>query len=90
MKGTSYADTTIVVDEAEDLSEKQIRLIGTRAGKNTRIFFDGDYRQAVANVSESPLVKMCEILKGNPLFACITLEEDVRSETSKLFANLFR
>lgn len=90
MKGTSYAQTCIVVDEAEDLTEKQIRLIGTRVGKDSRIFFDGDYRQAVGDFNNSPLLKMCNLLKGNPLFACVTLEEDVRSETSKLFANLFR
>lgn len=90
MKGTSYADTWIVVDEAEDLSEKQIRLIGTRVGSNSKIVFDGDYRQTATNTSGSPLLKMCNALKGNQLFACITLEEDVRSETSRLFANLFQ
>ena len=78
------------MDEAEDLTEKQIRLIGTRVGMNSKIIFDGDYRQAVNGAMNSPLLHMCNILKGNPLFACITLEEDVRSETSKLFANLFR
>ena len=90
MKGTSYSDTCIVVDEAEDLTEKQIRLIGTRVGTNSRIFFDGDYRQSARGASNSPLLKMCDSLKGNKLFGCITLDEDVRSETSKLFANLFK
>ena len=90
MKGTSYADTVLVVDEAEDLTEKQIRLIGTRVGANSKIIFDGDYRQSATQSTESPLLKMCTAFKGNPLFACITLEEDVRSETSKLFANLFQ
>lgn len=90
MKGTSYADTCLIIDEAEDLTEKQIRLIGTRVGTNSRIFFDGDYRQGRVAATDSPLLKMCDALKGNPLFAMITLDEDVRSETSKLFANLFR
>lgn len=90
MKGTSYADTVLVVDEAEDLTEKQIRLIGTRVGANSKIIFDGDYRQSATQSTESPLLKMCATFKGNPLFACITLEEDVRSETSRLFANLFQ
>ena len=34
--------------------------------------------------------EMCEELKGNPMFGCIYLDEDVRSETSKMFANLFK
>lgn len=90
MKGTSYADTYMIIDEAEDLSERQIRMIGTRVGMNSKIVFDGDYRQSNDGSIYSPLLQMCNILKGNPLFAVITLEEDVRSETSKLFANLFQ
>lgn len=90
MKGTTYPYCVMVVDEAEDLTEKQIRLIGTRIGENGRIFWDGDYRQSLLDDSmRNPLLRMCNELKGNQLFAVITLEEDVRSETSKLFANLF-
>jgi PhoH-like ATPase len=90
MKGTTYPYTVMVIDEAEDLTEKQIRLIGTRIGEGGRLFWDGDYRQSLLDDStKNPLVKMCNELKGSPLFSCITLEEDVRSETSKLFANLF-
>lgn len=90
MKGTTYPATVLCVDEAEDLSEKQIRLIGTRIGEEGRIFFNGDFRQSLLDDTKSnPLVRMCSLLKGNKLFACIMLEEDVRSETSKLFANLF-
>lgn len=37
----------------------------------------------------NPLVKMCEQLKGNKKFGCVYLDEDVRSETSKMFADLF-
>lgn len=89
-KGSTYDASSIIVDEAEDLSEKQIKLIGTRVGKDSQIYFSGDYKQSINNTTQSnPLVKMCNNLKGNPLFACIFLEEDVRSETSKMFANLF-
>ena len=90
LKGTTYDSTIIVVDESEDLNEEQIRLVGTRTGENSRIFFNGDYRQAIYDKTKNnPLVRMCNIMKGNPLFGCIYLEDDVRSETSKLFANLF-
>lgn len=90
MKGTSYANTVMIIDEAEDLTEKQIRLIGTRVAEGSRIIFDGDFRQSSTKGNGYPLLKMCEELRGNPLFACITLEDDVRSETSKMFANLFQ
>lgn len=90
MKGTTYNDTIILVDEAEDLTEKQIKLIGTRLGDNSKIILAGDYKQSVVNTTtDNPLVRTCNELKGNKDFACIYLGEDVRSEASKLFANLF-
>ena len=90
MKGTTYNDTIILVDEAEDLDEKQIRLVGTRVGNNSKIYFAGDFKQSVINTTNSnALIKMCDELKGNEMFGCIYLGEDVRSTTSKLFANLF-
>lgn len=90
LKGQTFPNTVLLVDEAEDLSDKQIRLVGTRVGENSKIIFDGDYKQAVGNNSKTnPLVRMCNELKGNEKFACIYLDEDVRSSTSKIFAQLF-
>lgn len=90
MKGTTYNETCIVVDEAEDLKESQIRLVGTRIGENSKIYFAGDYKQSVINKStNNALIKMCNEFRGNPRFACVCLDEDVRSETSKMFAELF-
>lgn len=90
MKGTTYDDTYIVVDEAEDLCKDQIKMVGTRLGKGSVITFCGDYKQAIrlAN-TDNPLVKMCLELKGDPNFGCIVLPEDVRSELSRIFADLF-
>lgn len=91
MKGTTYNQTIILCDEAEDLSESQIRLIGTRLGENSRIFLSGDFKQSLFNKSaNNPLLRMCNEFKGNKNFACVCLEEDVRSETSKMFAELYK
>ena len=90
LKGQTFPSTVILVDEAEDLSEKQIRLVGTRVGEDSKIIFDGDYKQAIGNNTKTnPLTRMCNELKGNDKFACIYLNEDVRSSTSKLFTNIF-
>lgn len=90
LKGTTYNDTVILVDEAEDLSDKQIRLIGTRLGEGSKIYLAGDYKQAVYNATETnALIRMCNAFKGDPKFACIYLGEDVRSTTSRMFADLF-
>ena len=90
MKGTTYNDTIILCDEAEDLSQSQIKLIGTRLGENSKIYFAGDYKQSLLNKSiNNPLIKMCNEFKGNQKFGCVYLGEDVRSKTSKMFADLF-
>lgn len=90
MKGCTYTNTVMVVDEAEDLNEKEIKLVGTRVGENSRIFLVGDYKQSVIRANqENALVKMCNEFKGNPKFATVYLGEDVRSEVSKMFADLF-
>jgi len=90
MKGLSFPSEIVVVDESEDMSEKQLRLIGTRVGEDGRIFFAGDIKQSLLDASsQNPLIKMCNYFKGNPMFGCIWLDEDVRSETSKLFANMY-
>lgn len=90
MKGTTYNETIIVCDEAEDLTESQIRLIGTRLGENSKIYLAGDYKQSLLTKTiNNPLIKMCNEFKGNRKFGCIYLGEDVRSETSKMFADLF-
>lgn len=90
MKGTTYNDTIILCDEAEDLTQSQIKLIGTRLGENSKIYFAGDYKQSLLNKTiNNPLIKMCNEFKGNEKFGCIYLGEDVRSVTSKMFADLF-
>lgn len=90
MKGCTYPSTILLLDEAEDTTEKELKLVGTRVGEGGRIFLAGDYKQSVVNATvDNSLCKMCNELKGNPMFGCIYLEEDVRSETSKLFAGLF-
>ena len=89
MKGMSVLDTIMIVDECEDLSLKQVKMLGTRVGKNSCIVFTGDYHQAEKKYKvDSGMSKMIEQFKGNPLVGIVVLEEDVRSSTSKLFANL--
>jgi PhoH-like ATPase len=89
LKGTTYHQTIILVDEAEDLTYKQLKLTGTRVGEKSNIIFSGDYKQAIHNNGLSNgLIQLVNQLKGNPLFGVVDLIEDVRSETSKMFADL--
>lgn len=90
LKGRTFTDSIMVCDEAEDFSEREIKLIGTRAGDRTKIFWCGDYKQAVMNKSTSnPLAIMCSKLRGQDSFACVCLEKDVRSNVSRLYSEVY-
>ena len=96
MKGTTYNDTVILCDEAEDLSESQIKLTAALPVHRQQL---GGHLPAVDIVNDILQVGVARCLqlrlmvgnefKGNEKFGCIYLGEDVRSETSKLFADLF-
>jgi predicted ribonuclease YlaK len=89
MKGLSIDETFILVDEAEDLNKKLIKLLGTRIGTNSSIVFSGDIEQAEDKyVGNNGLTIAIEKLKGHPLVGIVVLKDDVRSEASKVFADL--
>lgn len=89
MKGLSVDETFMVCDEAEDLDVKMIKLVGTRMGTNSVLAFCGDYNQAEGKfINNNGLMYAVEGLKGNPLVGVVVLDLDVRSEASKIFADL--
>lgn len=89
MKGLTIDNAFILVDEAEDLNLKILKLIGTRVGKNSCIVFCGDYRQAEGKFTQDNGIQtFIEACKGNPLVGVMTLDMDVRSSASRIFSNL--
>lgn len=88
MKGMSLNHTFILVDECEDLDTKIFKLIGTRVGKESCIAYVGDWKQAESKfIHNNGLSKFIDYAKGNPLVGIVVLDEDVRSNASKVFAN---
>lgn len=89
IKGLSYGFKYVLVDEAEDMDLKLLRLIGTRIESDSCVVFCGDWKQAENKYyNNNGLLQLIEKLKGNPLVGIIVLDEDVRSEASKVFADL--
>lgn len=89
MKGASKESTWFLVDEAEDLDIETLKLIGTRVAKGSVICFSGDlYQTEKKYKSNNGLQKFINEFKGNPLVGIIKLNEDVRSDVSKLFNQL--
>ena len=46
LRGLTFRDTIIVVDEMQNLNFEELRTVITRVGENTRLIFSGDYRQS--------------------------------------------
>ncbi|EYE88061.1 hypothetical protein Q428_09870 [Fervidicella metallireducens AeB] len=89
LKGLTISSSFTIVDEAEDLDLKTLKLIGTRISSSSCIVFAGDYKQAEYKyIKSNGLLQLIEKTKGNPLVGVVVLKEDVRSEASKVFANL--
>lgn len=79
----------VIVDESEDLTLKDIKLIGSRIENDGCIVFSGDWKQASGKYRvNNGLIQLINKTKDNPLVGVVVLDEDVRSDTSKVFANL--
>lgn len=89
LKGVNIDESFVIVDEAEDLNTKLIKLVGSRIAKKSCIVFTGDYKQAENKYkSDNGLLKLISEAKGNPLVGIVNLPEDLRSEASKVFSDL--
>ncbi len=87
IKGLSISGF-MIVDEAEDLTLKEIKRIGSRIEKGC-IVFCGDWKQAEGRYqSDNGLSYLIDNTKDNPLVGACVLDIDVRSDASKVFADL--
>lgn len=88
LKGRSIPYTYIIVDEAEDLTIKDFKLIGSRIANGSAIVFTGDFKQAETKYLHSNgLSNFIQYIKDhpNPLVGVMILDDDVRSNASKYF-----
>ncbi len=87
IRGRSLSNVIFIVDESQNLTPHEVKTIITRAGENTKIIFTGDVMQIDTPYLDSQsngLTTVIERLKGNDLFAHITLEKGERSELANL------
>ncbi|MFQ3326061.1 MAG: PhoH-like ATPase [Salibacteraceae bacterium] len=87
IRGRSLSNVFFIVDEAQNLTPHEIKTVITRAGENTKIIFTGDVHQIDSPYLDSQsngLSYLIDRLKGNSLFAHITLEKGERSELANL------
>ena len=95
MKGRDLKHSWIIVDECEDLTEEQFKMIGERVSEGSSICFVGDYDQTTQDKfkSNSGIKRAIANLVGNPLVGVIVFDDkeldNVRSETSKVFTSCY-
>lgn len=87
IRGRSLSNVFFIVDEAQNLTPHEVKTIITRAGENTKIIFTGDIHQIdtpYLDAQSNGLSYLIEKVKGQPLYAHITLEKGERSELANL------
>lgn len=87
IRGRSLSNVIFIVDEAQNLTPHEVKTIITRAGENTKIIFTGDVHQIdtpYLDEHSNGLSYLIDRLKGNELYAHVTLEKGERSELANL------
>lgn len=91
LRGVTFDNSVIVVDEVQNLSDGECHTIMTRVGENTRIIFSGDLKQDDLTSErfneKSGLADFMKIIRRMKEFDFIEFEEDdiVRSEKVKSY-----
>lgn len=83
MRGATYDNAIVLVDECQNMTEREFKLLLTRLGENTKVIFSGDSRQV--DIPESGLMSTIERLKYVPAVETIEFlpSDIVRSELCK-------
>lgn len=91
IRGRSIPKQFIIIDEAQNLSPHEAKTIITRAGVGTKIVLTGDYYQIdhpYLNLYTNGISYVFNKMKGQFIFAHITLEKGERSELAELASKL--
>jgi PhoH-like ATPase len=91
LRGRSIHDAVIIVDDGQNLTQEDMKLVLTRAGEGARVILTGDPDQidrAEVDSLSNGLVQVVERFKGESCFAHLTMKEVVRSKIAELAARL--
>ncbi len=91
IRGRSLSRVIFIIDEAQNLTPHEIKTIITRAGEETKLIFTGDVRQIdtpYLDAQSNGLSYVIDKLKGQHVFAHITLEKGERSELANIASEL--
>jgi PhoH-like ATPase len=90
-KGRTYHKTWIIVDEAQNLTQAQVKTVLTRAGKNSKIVLTGDLDQIdrrFLSAENSGLAHAMVKMNGNSIVGVTHLKIKARSDAADLAEKL--
>jgi PhoH-like ATPase len=91
IRGRSLQRVFLIVDEAQNLTPHEVKTIITRAGEGTKIVFTGDIQQIdhpYLDSRSNGLSYLVSRMKGQAIYAHITLEKGERSALADLASDL--
>lgn len=91
IRGRSINKNYFIVDEAQNLTPHEVKTIITRAGEGTKIVLTGDPYQIdtpYLDARSNGLTYIIDKMKGQNIYAHVTLEKGERSYLAELASNL--
>lgn len=93
MRGRSFENSIVIVNEAQNLTTEHVKLLVARCGEGTRIFFDGDIKQTDNLVFKNKnglklLLHLADSEEFAPIFGTVRLNSIERSKTAQASAYL--
>ena len=89
MRGRNFEDSIVLVSEAQNLDEEQVKLLIGRIGNGSRILFDGSLKQVDSQLFKNKsglkmLLHISEHETYSKKFATVKLKKVERSETAQI------
>ena len=93
MRGRSFENSIVIVNEAQNLTTEHVKLLVARCGEGTRIFFDGDIKQTDNLIFKNKnglklLLHLADSEEFAPIFGTVRLNSIERSKTAQASAYL--
>jgi PhoH-like ATPase len=91
IRGRHLSQIYFIIDEAQNLTPHEVKTIITRAGEGTKVVFTGDPYQIDTPYLDSRsngLTCLIDRMKGESLYAHVTLEKGERSKLAELASNI--
>ncbi len=91
IRGRNLSKIFFIIDEAQNLTPHEVKTIITRAGEGTKVIFTGDPYQIDTPYLDSRsngLTYLIDKMKGQDIYAHVTLEKGERSQLADLASNL--